>query len=458
VLVGSGGIGQIAALVVSPFLTRLYTPADFGMLAIYMSLTAIVGVVVCLRYELAVVLPESDTEALNVTALAWGFALLTSLIGLIVIANTRHQIAAFFNLPMFIDYLWFFPLTMLLFGLFRASSYWAMRKKNFGALGKARLQQVFSSLAVQLGGAAAGPIALIGGQLANQGVGSIALTKRVLAHREVQHISIAGMIKAARRYRRFPLISSWSAILNRTSAQLPALIFAALFGPVTAGLYALATRVVQGPATVLIGAIQKVFLSAAADAKREQKLAGLTASTHAKLAGLCLPPLMLLATIAPQLFSIVFGEQWREAGYFAQWITLSVYCAITVSPLMNLFAVLEKQGHEFVFQICLFFIRICMIGIGWWFDSPLISIACYSIGSLFYYGAFFVWLTYQINVEIWALCKPIVSSAIFAAMMCVPTWFSLLATDQILLQLIGLSLSTLMVAGFALNKVKAVYR
>jgi len=458
VLAGSSGIGQIAALAAAPILTRLYTPSDFGLLAIYMSLTIVVGVIVCLRYELAIALPESDREALNTTALAFSLAIVMSLLGIVVVWFAREQIAALFNVPALAKFLWFFPLTMLLFGAFTAASYWAMRTKSFGALAKARLMQVLSSLAVQLGGATFGPVALIGGQLANQGVGSVSLTKRVLRHPDIRHVTWSGMRQSAFRYRHFPLLSSWSALLNRGSAQLPALMFAALFGPIPAGLYALAMRVVNGPAVVLTTAIQQVFLSAAAGARRDGGLGGLTVSTHARLAALCMPPLMLMSVIAPELFGFVFGEQWSGAGDFAKWLAIIVYFGLTVSPLMHLFAVLERQGHELFFQLMLFTLRIGLIGAGWYLGSPEISIACYSVGSLLYYGAFMRWASFQLDVRLSAFLWPILKSACVSAAMCLPIWLALYLNVELKFQVLGLVVSSVVVAVHVLRNIRRVYR
>lgn len=53
----------------SPILTRLYSPEAFGFLAIFISITSIVGVIACMRYELAIMLLKSDEKAANLLAL-----------------------------------------------------------------------------------------------------------------------------------------------------------------------------------------------------------------------------------------------------------------------------------------------------------------------------------------------------------------------------------------------------
>ncbi|QLK87927.1 hypothetical protein E3U36_07160 [Arsenophonus endosymbiont of Aphis craccivora] len=51
-------IAQAIPIAISPLLTRIYTPKDFGVLALFISIIAILGSIANARYELAIMLPE----------------------------------------------------------------------------------------------------------------------------------------------------------------------------------------------------------------------------------------------------------------------------------------------------------------------------------------------------------------------------------------------------------------
>ncbi|MEE9320004.1 MAG: oligosaccharide flippase family protein [Granulosicoccus sp.] len=408
ILAGSNALGQLIALAASPILTRLYSPADFGLLAIYMALTTVFGVVVCLRYELAIPLPVLDTEGLSVALIALGFVLTNSVLSVAGVWWWREEIAVFFNMPTLSTVLWMFPFSLLLLGSFTVFRYWSVREKAFPAIGVARLQQVLSSITVQITGASFGATALIGGQLANQGVGSISLGRRMLSHPELNSITTHGLIRIAKRFRRFPLITTWAALLNRGSAQLPTMMFAALFGPVVAGLYALSMRVINVPAGVMSDALGSVFLSSAVDAARQSTLEELTRNTYERLVIVTLPPLALVAAIAPEIFGWVFGAEWRAAGEFAQWIVILVYFAIVASPLTLLFVVLEKQTHDFVFQLLLFITRVSTIYLGAIYGDALLAIALYAVGSGVCYMLFLGWVAFQLNQGLKMILAPMI--------------------------------------------------
>jgi O-antigen/teichoic acid export membrane protein len=60
VVTAGSALGQGLVVASAPLLTRLYTPADFGVLAVYGSIVSLVAVVAALRYEFAIALPGHD--------------------------------------------------------------------------------------------------------------------------------------------------------------------------------------------------------------------------------------------------------------------------------------------------------------------------------------------------------------------------------------------------------------
>ena len=62
-------ISQAIVIISSPVLTRLYSPEEFGVLAVYVSFFAFLTIVISLRFELAIPLSRSTSEALAVVKL-----------------------------------------------------------------------------------------------------------------------------------------------------------------------------------------------------------------------------------------------------------------------------------------------------------------------------------------------------------------------------------------------------
>ncbi|MFH4122330.1 translocase, partial [Acinetobacter baumannii] len=54
VLVGGTAFAQGLAIIALPFITRLYSPSDFSIFAVYASILGILTVASCLRFEIAI--------------------------------------------------------------------------------------------------------------------------------------------------------------------------------------------------------------------------------------------------------------------------------------------------------------------------------------------------------------------------------------------------------------------
>ena len=63
---------QALSVAAMPLLTRLYTPADFGFLAVFMAISGVVATAVTLRYETAVLPAKTEQESATVVLLALG--------------------------------------------------------------------------------------------------------------------------------------------------------------------------------------------------------------------------------------------------------------------------------------------------------------------------------------------------------------------------------------------------
>ena len=145
------GIGQIIGIVAAPVITRLFAPEAYGVAAFFASLTAILGVLACARYKLAIVLLTKDREAANLLWLSLLFAIFFAGLSFVVIWFGGSEITTWMNIPELAQYLWVFPLALLLHGLFIALNYWNTRTRHFTRLSVTEITSRVSSTAAILG-------------------------------------------------------------------------------------------------------------------------------------------------------------------------------------------------------------------------------------------------------------------------------------------------------------------
>lgn len=390
-LVSGTTFAQSISILAAPILTRLYAPEAFGIVALFASITGILGVVACMRYELAIMLPERDEEAANLLGVSLGFTLLISLLLVPLVWWGRAPLVKWLNAPALANYLWLVPLAVLIHGIFIALNYWNTRTKHFGRLSIATVTSSLTTTPLTLGLGFAGHAtagSMIGAGIAGQAVATSVLGGQIWRDDRsvfIKSIRWRAMWDGMKRHKKFPLISTWSALMNTISAQLPALLLASFFSTTVVGFFALGHRLLSMPMGLIGGAIAQVFFQRAAEAKNKGTLPVVVGSVFLRLVAIGLFPLLLVMVIGKDIFSVVFGSQWAVAGIYAQILAPWIIFQFISSPISTLFSVLELQGTGLLFNSVLLGTRIATLVIGGFLNSILIALVLFSItGSMLY--------------------------------------------------------------------------
>jgi lipopolysaccharide exporter len=384
-LASGTAVAQLLLVLALPVLTRLYTPADYGALAVYSSTLTVLVVLASLRYEAAIPLPEDEAVAGSLLALTFVIlAAMAALVSLLVwLAGDAFITRA--NVPVLRPYRWLIPLGFLGAGAYQALSYWAIRRREFGRIARTRLSQGAGQVVAQVGFglAGAGAPGLLVGDVIGRVAGGGGLALLALRGRPFARVTRASLVAVAARYRRFPLLTTWSGLLNVGSLQLPSILFSAGFGAAAAGLYALSFKMLVLP-TMLVGqAVGQVFLSRAATVAREpERLRRVTERTALVLFGGGLPVFGAIALAGPQLFATVMGSRWEEAGRYAQVLAPWFSVWLVSNPLSGLLSVREWQGSALAFTACEFALRLAALLIGAHQGSPMLAVALLSAGGI----------------------------------------------------------------------------
>jgi O-antigen/teichoic acid export membrane protein len=355
VLAGGTAIAQAISLLALPFITRLYTPADFSVFAVYVAIVHLLSVAACLRFEIAIPLPELDEDAANVLALALtSVVLVTSIAGMVVwlMPQVVIQLSA---QPSLRPYLWLVPLGVFVAGAYSALQFWSIRKKTFSLIARTRVSQSVAAAAVQLGMGVAklAPLGLLVGHLLQTGAGVFALARQVYVtdRSSIKSVTRQNMRRLWRQYQRFPKYSVGEVVAQTAGLQLPIIIIAALpIGP-EAGFLSLAMKAMQAPISLVGLAVAQVFASAAPDAFRTNSLGVLTARTLGGLLKSAAGPMIFIGILAPQLFAVVFGSEWQRAGDLVRWMTPLFIVQMIASSLGTTLYVTGNQKLALMLQV-----------------------------------------------------------------------------------------------------------
>jgi len=362
-LVSGTTFAQALGVLLSPLLTRLYSPESFGVLALFTSITGIISVVACLRYELAIMLPERDEEAANLLAVSLLSVVAIAALSLLIVSLGRPLLLGLLRAPALGPYLWLVPLMVFFAGAFGALNYWNSRTKHFGRLSVVRVLSAVSTYTVNLGVGYAGHATggtLIGAAVLGSALSALELGRRIWRDDKGLFrgaVRWHEMTEGMKRYRNFPLYDMWSGLLNTVSTQLPTLLLSAFFSQTVVGFYALGYRILSLPMSLVGSAIGQVFFQRASVAKADGTLTQVVESTLRRLMALAAFPFMLLAVIGPDAFAFVFGQRWLEAGFYVRILAPWLFFVFLGSPISTLYCVLERQRIGMLFNIALIITR-----------------------------------------------------------------------------------------------------
>jgi O-antigen/teichoic acid export membrane protein len=346
--------GQGLVLLAYPVLSRLYDPAEFGLLVVFTSVVSMIGVLSTASLESAILIPADEDEA---TAVAWASlacVALTATVTGIVGWSAGPSIAAALGAPALAPLWWLVALTVLAVGTYLALTEWMVREQSYGALARRNLLQGIGQVTTQVGLGLAGvrPLGLLLGLGVGRlcGIGGVLSRGGLLRRRRPRLREITA---AVRRYRRFPLVASWSKLINTAGLQVPLLMISVLYGDAGAGLLGLTVRVVGGPTGVIGQAVYQVFTAEASAKVRgmDRELAAFTRRSVLRMLAIGAGPAVLVVALGPGAFGLVFGPEWEESGRFAQLLALAYLAEFAVTPISQTLFILERQGVQLVWDV-----------------------------------------------------------------------------------------------------------
>ncbi len=397
-------LSRIVAFAAIPFLTRLFTPSDFGVLAIFGLIVGSMGTLITGRYEAAIVLPESDEEAVNILGVCIGLATINSALLFVIFYYYAETVAVFFGAPELIPWLYWAPLCSWAIGIFTALRLWNARIDDFKWISIANVGDVGALTIIQLGvgllfrgmltGLMLGPFA---GRLTSAVILILhALQSNGPLIRRSLNFRVA--VDQAKRFLRFPLYDLPASILSNLSREMPAGVLGIFFATQWVGLYSVAYRVLSVPLQVLGGSIAQVYLPMARDAKRSGRLDSFTLTVFDRLLGISFTPMLVVAIGAPELISTLLGKRWLVAGEILQYLMPSLLMAFIASPLSEVYSVLERQQEKLVFSIAVFTTRLTSLIVGGLLGDPILAIIMYSASGTIFWMLQCFWILRLSNI------------------------------------------------------------
>ena len=364
-LITGTALAQLIPISLQPILRRIFTPEDFGEMAVYLSVVGMLASIACLRYDQAIVLPKKDEDANSLMVLSMIISLVFGMaVFLFMIAFEQH-ILSFLDLgPESALVIYIAPISLTLIGSYHAVNFKLIRHKEFK---KSSANKVFRRSfegAFQLGCSKFynfSGLLIVGdiiGNMANLFIGLFQLRKLSLGLRSINLESIK---KVAKDQIEFPKFNTIPTLLNSIGLFIPVIIINKFFSEGDTGQLDLSRQVLAIPLSLISMSLAQVITQKAAESKNENRsIKKEVNQIIIGLVGAVIVGVIVMELFSVEIFSFVFGPQWSMAGEITQVLLFSYAIKFVVSPLSSLLTVFKKLKLMAVWQFVYFFLIVLL--------------------------------------------------------------------------------------------------
>ncbi|MDR0849787.1 MAG: lipopolysaccharide biosynthesis protein [Propionibacteriaceae bacterium] len=384
-------VGQVAVFGVSPFLTRLYSPAEFGSYAAFMAIVGIGSNIAALSWDRAIVIPQEDAEARGLVRLG----LLSSIgVSVLLLVCAWWLLPCFGSLGLRATDAPLLALTICGSSLYQVFSAYLVRRERYRTIAfrsgiqgllLAATSCIFGVVGWHSQGLLISPAVAVFGAILGMSAG---LRKSSDAGQPVR------LRDVARRYRRFPLMNSGSRLLNAVGLQAPILMVGAILGPSQLGFVSLATRILGSPTALVVTTTSTYFEGTFSKQVRALSggLAQTISSMSKKLMAVAIVPALVIVVVGPPLFEWVFGAEWAQAGHFARLLMVGYLGQLVVTPISRSLSILERLGTQMIWDAgrCVFVLGAILLVYLVWPTSSSVVVAAWGVTLALCYVALYV--------------------------------------------------------------------
>ena len=349
-------LARIIGVCAVPILTRLYTPEDFGVVAVFVALVALLAPVLTLRYVVAIPLPRHDGVAMNLMALSLGLMLILGVFLTICLALFAQPLLELISMGDLASWWWLIILALIGTGTYEMLSLWATRRREYEEIARTQVTQSVAGAVVKIGFGlfGAGSIGLLVGQVVTQSAGIGTFVRRFLQEFKGNwsQVRLSRLMFAALKHRGFPTYRLPSQFFLVFSAQAPLFFVAVFYDKSTVGQFSLALTVLAIPVSVLSQTIARAFYAEIAPiAKQKMRMLHLSTSVAKRAALFGVIPAFFVIATSPFVFPLLFGEAWAAAGWMASILAICIVPQFVSQSLVQILSATERNHIYLLFNI-----------------------------------------------------------------------------------------------------------
>ena len=343
-------ISQFVLLVATPILTRLYSPENFGVAALFITSLKLVGSVSTWRFDRTV--PNATSKVSALILCCWGFVIIAivSVLAMVFIFYEKSYFNIWNESVVMGLWLYLLPIAILFSGTVQLGASWYARSTNLKPFSRSILMYTIVYLLVAL---LAGVFGMGGGGLIVAATMALVGQVIVLAY-FFRFTSYKRMYSWVRIFATFKThigvatTATGVTFVNTLSLTAPIFLLSQVYAVSDLGVYALMSRLITTPLGVLTKSLSISFWSRAAELGRQKRILELHKLYVRVCFAMALPALLITVVCLVGSFLVVpvLGAYWHDAGPILLGIIPYVVGLSIASPTNHLW-VLRRQSYQY---------------------------------------------------------------------------------------------------------------
>lgn len=395
VLFSGNSIAQLIPILAYPFLTRIYSPEEFGIYGIYLSIFSIVSVILHLRLELAIPLTENNKELSYVfkTSIISGIIISTlflfvSLIVRRLIFSPEDEIYSLFP---------WLGVNLLFFSANLPIRYLAVHRKKYKSITLYDIS--FSLLSVTLRVLFGLSLIRLNGLVLSQFITTISCSiffLILLRKEQAPLFQVPFKFKLIKeflcKFRGFPKFNSFHALANSLGSNIPYLVLTAFFSKEIAGFYTLSAALLLKPVNIIANTLNTVFYQRHAENIRKKvRSAVFFQKSTLLLATTTLPIFIVLFFLKPDFFGVILGKDWTNITKTIQILLPWVFMVLITSPISFVPNSTNFQQKNLIFDLIYTGLKIMALFAGILLNDWYKAIMFYSFTGVLFLFFYLYW-------------------------------------------------------------------
>lgn len=398
----SGSVAsQFVLIAVTPWLSRLYAPEQYGLFGLFLSVALITGAVSSFRYTTAIQITEKQEDAERLMQFCRVSVVAVSLLIFLILAIGYSYFIFLLKAQDLGFYIFLLPLATLLAGLIETYSIWLNRNKSFKSLSYNRILISLITVLMTISWAYLVDTTFRGllvGLLTAQAIGAVFMhfQSRKFIRSKIL-FDWTGVKPLLRAHKKFLVYSLPADLINVFTNQLPVFMLNRFAGSAQVGYFNMSNRILGLPSVFVSTAVGEVFRQRATeDYHKNGTCRPIFLKTFKTLALIGFVPFLTVALFGPWLFSLILGAQWEMAGEYSRILSLMFFLRFVNSPLSYILYITGKQQYDILGVLVYSVLTIIVFWLGFMYLDAASVLMLYVIGFTPVYLAMFA-LNYKLS-------------------------------------------------------------